>query len=163
MEEFKCTVCGQTHDFSDVIDFGLPRQFVIDMHQGKLDFESNERWFIIDNKFFLIKCSLTIPINNYKDDFFWLLWISLKEDDFFSFIDRITSNSDVKEYVGSGKLFTEINSINKSLGEDVNYHLVSINNYPTVQFLDKRTELSKMSRQGISFEDAIRIISSIYH
>ena len=163
MKNFICKSCGEKHDFYTTVEFGLPKEILVGLDSGDLKYESSERWFIIDNNFFLIKCLLAIPINNYKSDYNWLMWVLVGKDVFLDFIESLKIPQNMNGFKGEGVLFAEHAYFDKILGTKVLVKANSIESFPHLIILDKDLKLREFMENGVSLEKAVDIMTSLYH
>ena len=66
----------------------MPKEYLAKIYVEKLAYESDERWFIIDDEHYFVRGALTIPIVDHNEDFFWIVWVKVDEVGFFSYIDE---------------------------------------------------------------------------
>jgi hypothetical protein len=161
MRDFVCSHCNQKHKFFFEVEFGLPRIIGDELHSGNLASESSERWFIIQNKYFLIKGKLKIPIDNFDKDFDWLVWVLITEKDFHEYFDLLSTDK-TEGWSKKGALAAELNFLNDSFGLKVILNQKGKDSFPIVSF-DQDSELAKMQQEKISEQQAIQIMEFLYH
>ena len=80
MKNFLCSFCNKKHDIFFETEFGLPEAIVKELDSGELEYESGERWFIIQKKYFLVKGVIEIPIIDYEKKIKWLVLAMISKD-----------------------------------------------------------------------------------
>ena len=140
----------------------MPKVISKELHAGKLKYKSTERWFIIQDKYFLIKGMLILTIDDLEKDFNWLVWVMVSKKNLSEYIDLFT-NDETISWSTQRVLAAEINFLKKSAGLKVMVNQKGKDNFPIVTVCEKGTELSNMQQDKIRKEDVTRIMELLYH
>ena len=161
--KFKCSKCSKFHKFNVDIEFSLPVEFSKKLHDQELNLESSDRWLIVENSYFFIKCMLNIPIQSLDEGFYWRMWIMVEKQDFLDFIELLRNGTVSQPFNGSGVIFAESTGLGNFYGETISYRVQNLNSYPNIQKFDSGSIFSNLLDLGLSKEKALHVYESIIH
>lgn len=114
---YKCSCCGQEYEEiplcfgSDYPDY----YFSVPPDEREKRIELTESLCVVDEEHFFHRCRLTIPINDYKEDFIWNVWTSISKDNFIKRNDLWTNPNRINEPPYFGWLQTIIPTYGETL------------------------------------------------
>ncbi|MCB0552201.1 MAG: DUF2199 domain-containing protein [Phaeodactylibacter sp.] len=162
MKNFLCSFCNKKHDIFFETEFGLPEVIVKELDSGELEYESGERWFIIQKKYFLVKGVIEIPIIDYEKKIKWLVWAMISKEDFFEYTSLFSTNKKAN-WPKEGTLAAEMAFLKKSVGLRISLDLKEKNSFPSIKICERDSELGRMQEEKITMEGAIKIMELFYH
>lgn len=166
MIKFRCSQCKQEHVSLYNVDFTLPKVIIEELKVGALAYESSERWFIIENKYFFVKALLKISINDFDHDFDWLVWVMLDQKDFVGYIEILKNESKYgTSLLKTGTLAAEIPVLGETMGLRVvlDFKKIDLNSFFDITLLDENTGLGRMQANKITKEEAMLFMESYHH
>lgn len=161
--KFVCSRCGKKHDFSLNFDYGLPRELVVKLFKEELSMQREERWMIVEEKYFFIRSYFVMPVHTTNETYYWKTWASIEKKYFDKYIEYLQLADNRYDLIGVGTLFMENPYYNNTYGLDVTIVVTNIDSYPQLYFKDQKTKIAIASKNGVSRKEAIEIIESIFH
>jgi len=166
--EFKCDCCSEIHRGSPSFAYDKP-VFYFDVPEE----EREDRTFltsdlcVIDDKIFLIRAILEIPIHGVEEPFTWGIWVSQSEENFLRYQD--TYDDDQSGITTFGWLAATMPGYNERDEEGLLVNLKTNvmwqapGDRPIVELQDCDHPLYRDQRDGISWERAVELAQLTMH
>lgn len=165
MGNFKCRVCGKIHDYYKSMDLIEPEVITnmsdIEKEERIESFDDGE-YFLVDKKYILIKCNLTISIQENDDFFHWTIWVNVTPQAFFTAVKELRNKTVA---ILDGKISSEIPQYENS--KDIPIQLkfdISQSELPMVnKIFDTGGSLKVDFEHGITKAKLIFWMEQFYH
>ncbi|MFY0698804.1 MAG: DUF2199 domain-containing protein [Balneola sp.] len=123
--------------------------------------ELKESICVVDKKHFFHRGRLTIPIVDYKEDLIFNVWTSISEDNFGLRMDLWEDPKRTEQEPYFGWLQTQV----PTYGDTLNKKTIAFENevgfIPTVQMIEESCKLTSDQENGISLDEAKKIVNQI--
>jgi hypothetical protein len=161
---FQCRTCGEWHDGLPDLGFDAPMQYhsLNDEERKTIAKKSDDLCSINDQDFF-VRGVIELPIVDH-DDFFGLgVWVSLKKENFYRYVELFDS----KDPSGNGPYFgwlcNRIAGYADTLNLKTNVHLRPAPTRPLVEVEPTDHPIVVHQREGIPLRDVHALIERALH
>lgn len=153
MTKFRCEVCGQQHDLSEMaVAVQKPfHYFQIPAAERATRIKISEDLCAIDNESFLIRGVMEIPLKDTTGTFEWGLWALVAAPDFSRYLELWDVEIDPNEPPMQGLLSGNPLGYPEANLTKLTIHLRSGGLRPLFKVVDSNQPLAIDQREGISF------------
>ena len=153
---FECAICGQYHGepLRDIAYKYPAEYFTVPADEREKRVFVSDDFCVIDDKVFVIRGLLCLPIDGTDEEFRWGVWAVISQDDFKRYLELWDSPAAEAEPPFMGRLSGGIHAYQDSDLLPVSVHLQSGNKRPVFKVISEEHPLGRDQRQGISQEKA---------
>lgn len=162
-EKYICQCCDKEYDkipFCFGTDVPIS-YYSIPNEERNERIELNQSLCIIDEKHFFHRGRLEIPIINNKENLIFDVWLSISKDNFDIRMDNWDNPNRVNNEPYFGWLQTQVPTYKNSINIKARAIEEGVGVIPRIEIGEENHQLTLDQKNGISFDKAIRIISSI--
>ena len=153
MATFKCEDCGKEHDLSElaIVHKKPDHYFKIPANERAARIKINDDLCIIDNRLFLIRGVLEVPVKGVEGGAIqWGVWALVKRPDFDRYRELWDADIDPNEPPFRGRLSGGPHGYPEADMATVTIHMQSNGQRPIFKAVSAETRLGKEQREGIS-------------
>lgn len=163
---FTCSCCGEIHEELPFTWGADAPAFAnsIPENEWKDRIDLNSDQCVIDGKYFFILGRIEIPIIDTKENFYWLAWVSLSEENFVRASELWATVGRENEPPYFGWLQSEFYCYSEStLNLKTNLHTQPLGERPLVELEPTDHPLSIEQRNGITLQRVQQIAERFMH
>lgn len=151
-----CKICGKAHDELPALGFNIPDYAnLVSEDQREQRVKIDDELCAVDEEFFFIRTSLSIPIHAYKDDLNFSVWVSLSQEHFMSYIENFDS-PEIGPYFGW--FANEFNFKEQlTLNMKTTVHFQSGGLRPLIKLKESDHPFAVAQKNGVSLDEAWEI------
>lgn len=162
MKKFTCDQCGKEHSLFLSMELPLPkiiREMSAEEREKRI--RSNNSFFLLDSKWFLMKGKIIVPIKETNKDFSWIVWIKVAKDDFLLNVDKGKRGIKSDAFSYHGWLESILPFYEKSHELKIKFDH-SDNLLPLVEVISD-SNLRDDQKDGVTMKKAIRLMEKFHH
>ncbi|MBL4772972.1 MAG: DUF2199 domain-containing protein [Alcanivoracaceae bacterium] len=161
MNQIICDCCGESHD-AENMDIAIKKPIsyfeIKESELEKLILHESDDFIVIDNKIFLVRGILPIPIHEH-DDFCWGLWAKVSEQTFADIWHMF--ESDGTGLIYDGTLDGAPKGYKDTYSQKVEIHLGTTDERPKFKFKENSCRMANEQLNGLSLHEISQIRESI--
>jgi hypothetical protein len=162
MPRYPCVICGEEHDGIPAFHADRPTPYW-DVPEDKRDsdvFLTSDSC-VIAGRFFFVRGLLEVPIQDANDLLVWGVWVSLKEENFFTWQDNYETIQ--RSHIGPffGWLCTRLPIYPDTLHLKTKVQLRDNGLRPRIELHDSDHPLVGDQRDGITIQRALEIVHEL--
>lgn len=162
MKDFVCSKCGKKHKLFLGMELPLPKLIREMPEEEKTTrVKSNGNLYLLDDKWFLLKGKIVIPINELNKGFKWIVWIKLPKGDFLSNIKPNQQEVRDRSYLYRGSLESSLPYYEDSYNSKVQF-MHTDDPLLNLEMIEE-SELRIDQLSGITLEKAITVMEQFFH
>lgn len=152
-------VCGEDHEELPALGFNCPDYAnLVPVAERRKRVRIDDDLCVVDDEFFFVRVSLTIPIHDQDEDLHFGVWVSQRKDHFLSYVENFNA-TDIGPFFGW--LANDLQFGGEStLNLETMVHFMGSGLRPSIEIKESEHPLAVAFKNGVSLDQAWEIAHS---